>query len=108
MIFRDLAPEDITAEVLEESGSLEGLQFLAEDAEAQLVFEVTGVKDRSWFWREEKDKPPYAKVTVTFDFSKTYADSRIVLADGAQTPPPFLPQMSPATPVKNGETPPCA
>lgn len=86
MTFRDLAPGDITAADLEDSGNLEFLHYLAEEAEARLTFEVTGVKSRTAFlWKDDDAPQTYARVTIVIDPGQPYSESRVVLADG--TPP---------------------
>jgi hypothetical protein len=95
--FRNLKPSDITAAVMKDNAGLEYLQWLAEDCRAQLTFEVTSVKSRPFFSQSDKDPAEYARITITLDMNKPYADSRVVLADGspayqsARTPQPPAP-----------------
>ncbi|MEZ0226044.1 MAG: hypothetical protein ACAH83_15930 [Alphaproteobacteria bacterium] len=83
MVFKNLSPSDITAKVLENSHGFAYMQFVAEDAEAKLTFEVTEQKQRPYFWRDGENPAIYAKVTITIDLNQPYDESRIMLAEKA-------------------------
>jgi hypothetical protein len=86
MVFKNLVPTDITADVLESNPGFGYLQFVAEDAEAQLTLEVTAQKQRRYFWQDGKGPEVCAKVTITVDLNRPYDESRIILAKAAKTP----------------------
>lgn len=98
MVFKNLVPSDITAEVLDKTHGFAYLQYLAEDAEAKLVLEVTAQKRRPYFWQDEKDLADYTKLSITIDLNQPYCDSRILLAAGAEAKEPatsFTPPRAP-------------
>jgi hypothetical protein len=88
MVFKNLVPADITAEMLAGNPGFAYLQFLAEDAEAKLTFEVTAQKQRPYFWQDGKDAADCAKVTIIIDLNQPHDASRIFLAEAAAVKAP--------------------
>ncbi|TAL36877.1 MAG: hypothetical protein EPN97_06080 [Alphaproteobacteria bacterium] len=81
MVFKNLAPQDITEGVLEKNHALDYLHYLAKEAEAKLTVAVTAEKKRAYFWQDEKNAAPCARLTITIDLGRPYAESRILLAE---------------------------
>lgn len=88
LVFKNLVPTDITAEVLDSNPGFAYLQYLARDAEARLVIEVTAEKQRPYFWQDGKDTAVCARLTITIDLNLPYDDSRILLTEVAAAKEP--------------------